>query len=79
MWLDSGVDYRTKFVATRNKFFVFSECNANRELDEAFKILASRENDVIRSRILTIKNRNVTLNSTCGRVADCTFEELCDR
>ncbi|XP_035227845.1 AFG1-like ATPase isoform X2 [Stegodyphus dumicola] len=79
MWLDSGVDYRTKFVATRNKFFVFSECHANRELDEAFKILASRENDVIRSRILTIKNRNVTLNTTCGRVADCTFEELCDR
>ncbi|XP_054717943.1 AFG1-like ATPase [Uloborus diversus] len=79
IWLDSGVDYRTKFAPSRNRFFVKSECDAKRELDEAFKILASRENDVIRPKTLTIKNRNVTLSTTCGRVADCTFEELCDR
>ncbi|GIY63019.1 AFG1-like ATPase [Caerostris extrusa] len=79
MWLDSGVDYRTKFSGSKNKFYVASESNAKRELDEAFKILASKENDVIRPKTLTIKNRNVTLQKTCGQVADCTFKELCDR
>jgi len=44
-----------------------------------FKIFASRENDVIRPRTLTIKARNVTFEKTCGRVADCQFNELCDR
>ncbi|GFX35270.1 putative ATPase N2B [Trichonephila clavipes] len=56
-----------------------SESNAKRELDEAFKVLASQENDVVRPKTLTIKNRNVKLQKTCGRVADCTFVELCDR
>ncbi|GFS43958.1 AFG1-like ATPase [Trichonephila inaurata madagascariensis] len=79
MWLDSGVDYRTKFSGSRNRFFVASESNAKRELDEAFKVLASQENDVVRPKTLTIKNRNVKLQKTCGRVADCTFVELCDR
>ncbi|GIX86375.1 hypothetical protein CDAR_590441 [Caerostris darwini] len=79
MWLDSGVDYRTKFSGSKNKFYVASESNAKRELDEAFKILASKENDVIRPKTLTIKNRNVILQKTCGQVADCTFKELCDR
>ncbi|KAF8793127.1 AFG1-like ATPase isoform X1 [Argiope bruennichi] len=79
MWLDSGVDYRTKFSGSKNRFYVHSESNATRVLDEAFKLLASRENDVIRPKTLTIKNRNVTLQKTCGRIADCTFKELCDR
>ncbi|KAG8176053.1 hypothetical protein JTE90_006834 [Oedothorax gibbosus] len=79
MLLDSGIDYRTKFAGSRNRFFVFSESNATRELDEAFKVLANQENDVVRPRTLTIKNRNVVLKRTCGRVADCTFAELCDR
>lgn len=79
MWLDSGVDYRTKFSGSRNRFFVASESNAKRELDEAFKVLASQENDIVRPKTLTIKNRNVKLQKTCGRVADCNFLELCDR
>lgn len=37
------------------------------------------ENDVVRSRVLTIKGRNVTFNKTCGQVMDSTFQELCDR
>jgi len=52
---------------------------ADKELDRLFKIFASRENDVIRARTLTIKGRNVTFYKTCGGIADCTFQELCDR
>lgn len=52
---------------------------ADQELEQLFKIFASRETDSIRSRTLTIKGRNVTFARTCGRVADCTFTELCDR
>lgn len=37
------------------------------------------ENDVVRSRVLSIKGRNVTFNRACGQVLDSTFEELCDR
>lgn len=77
--LDSGVDYRLKSVPGKKTFFVLSECNADEELDRLFKILASRENDMIRPKTLTIKGRNVTFPVTCGQVADCTFEELCDR
>ena len=55
------------------------EDDADKQLDRIFKILANRENDTIRPRTLTIKERNVSFNKTCGRVADCTFDELCDR
>lgn len=37
------------------------------------------ENDSVRSRILSIKGRNVTFDKTCGQVMDSTFQELCDR
>lgn len=41
--------------------------------------MASKETDSVRPRILTIKGRNVLFAKTCGRVADCSFSELCDR
>lgn len=34
---------------------------------------------VTRPRVLNVHNRKVRLNKACGSVADCTFEELCDR
>lgn len=34
---------------------------------------------VTRPRVLNVQNRKVRLNKACGSVADCTFEELCDR
>lgn len=37
------------------------------------------ENDVVRSRTISIRGRNVTFRKTCGQVLDTTFEELCDR
>uniref|UniRef100_H2SHF6 AFG1 like ATPase a n=1 Tax=Takifugu rubripes TaxID=31033 RepID=H2SHF6_TAKRU len=32
-----------------------------------------------RPRVLNVHNRKVRLNKACGTIADCTFEELCDR
>lgn len=62
-------------------FFIFFRSNEESEvqLDKIFKMLASKENDHVRRRTLTIKGRNVIFYKTCGQVADCTFEELCDR
>lgn len=34
---------------------------------------------VTRPRVLNVHNRKVRLNKACGTIADCTFEELCDR
>jgi len=53
--------------------------DATNDVDKVFKYLCSMENDIIRSRIITIRGRNVTFRKTCGRVLDTTFEELCDR
>lgn len=30
-------------------------------------------------RSLTVLGRDVTLEKTCGSIADCTFDELCGR
>lgn len=53
--------------------------DAVNDLDKVFKYLCSMENDVIRSRTISIRGRNVTFRKTCGQVLDSTFEELCDR
>lgn len=34
---------------------------------------------VTRPRTLKLLAREVSLMKTCGTIADCTFEELCDR
>ncbi|XP_059470407.1 putative ATPase N2B [Neocloeon triangulifer] len=78
--LDSGIDYRLKSLPGRQRsYFVKKDCEANLEADKIFKFLCSMENDIIRPKTLRIKGRNVTFQRTCGQVADCTFEELCDR
>lgn len=63
--------------------FIFSNSSKSEEADKAigkiFKYLSSMENDVVRSRILNVKGRNVTFEKTCGQVMDSTFAELCDR
>lgn len=41
--------------------------------------MSSKENDVVRSRTISIRGRNVTFKKTCGQILDSTFEELCDR
>lgn len=30
-------------------------------------------------RLLSVLGRDVTLEKTCGSIADCTFDELCGR
>ncbi|XP_064473307.1 AFG1-like ATPase [Ornithodoros turicata] len=78
--LDSGIDYRLKNKTGKDSFFfVIGDCEADKELDRIFKVLASQENDIIRPRTLTIKGHNVSFKKTCGQVLDCSFEELCDR
>lgn len=78
--LDSGIDYRQKSLPSKQKIFLLNtQPDTEHQLDQLFKIFASRENDTIRSKTLTVLGRNVTFSTTCGRVADCTFDELCDR
>lgn len=53
--------------------------DATSDVDKVFKYLCSQENDVVRSRTISIRGRNVTFERTCGQVLDSTFAELCDR
>lgn len=76
--LDSGIDYRLKGAKGRTNYFVKAESPLD-PIEPIFKLLCSKENDVIRSRTFTILGRNVTFNKTCGGVLDTTFAELCDR
>ncbi|XP_054163131.1 putative ATPase N2B isoform X2 [Oppia nitens] len=71
-------NYRQKSLPSKQIYFLIEE-DAEKELQRMFKILSSRENDTIRPKTVTIKERNVTFAKTCGRIADCTFDELCDR
>lgn len=48
-------------------------------MNKIFKILCSKENDIVRPKTLIIMGRNVTFPKTCGQVLDATFEELCDQ
>lgn len=42
-----------------------------------FKLLSSKETDVVRSRILSIFGRNLKVERACGGTLDATFDELC--
>jgi len=78
--IDSGVDYRQRKSTGKDKFyFASTECEPSDELDRLFKWLCSRENDVVRPRSLIVQGRQVNFDKSCGRVLDCTFDELCDR
>lgn len=77
--LDSGVDYRLKTGLRDEKIYFIKGEDATSDVDKVFKYLCSKENDVVRSRTISIRGRNVTFERTCGQVLDSTFEELCDR
>ncbi|CAG9822605.1 unnamed protein product [Phaedon cochleariae] len=76
--LDSGTDYRLKFMGNRTNFFVKSKFPLD-PIPKIFKVLASRENDVVRSKVFRILGRNVEFNKVCGGVLETSFEELCGR
>uniref|UniRef100_A0A3B3HK74 AFG1 like ATPase a n=1 Tax=Oryzias latipes TaxID=8090 RepID=A0A3B3HK74_ORYLA len=78
--LDSGIDYRKQNRPSAGKlYFLSSEPDVEATLDKMFDELAFRQNDITRPRVLNVHNRKVVLSKACGTVADCTFQELCDR
>ncbi|XP_051578183.1 AFG1-like ATPase isoform X2 [Myxocyprinus asiaticus] len=78
--LDSGIDYRRRNRPAAGKlFYLSSEPNVDATLDKLFDELAFKQNDITRPRSLKVHGRILTLNKACGTIADCTFEELCDR
>ncbi|XP_074548295.1 AFG1 like ATPase a isoform X1 [Halichoeres trimaculatus] len=78
--LDSGIDYRKRNRPSAGKlYFLSSEPDVEVTLDKMFDELAFKQNDITRPRVMNVHNRKVRLNKACGTIADCTFEELCDR
>ncbi|KAL7873119.1 hypothetical protein AOLI_G00121900 [Acnodon oligacanthus] len=78
--LDSGIDYRKRNRPAAGKlFYLSSEDNVQETLDKLFDEMAFKQNDITRPRSLKVHGRTVTLSKACGTIADCTFEELCDR
>lgn len=77
--LDSGVDYRLKAGSGENKIYFIKEKDVTKDVENVFKYLCSKENDIVRPRTISIRGRNVNFQRTCGRVLDSTFDELCDR
>ncbi|XP_040284785.1 AFG1-like ATPase isoform X2 [Bufo bufo] len=78
--LDSGIDYRKRVLSAASKiYFLISEADVETVMDKLFDELAEKQNDVTRPRILKVQGRELKLSKACGSIADCTFEELCDR
>ncbi|XP_077409521.1 lactation elevated protein 1 homolog B [Vanacampus margaritifer] len=78
--LDSGVDYRRLHKTGAEKlYFLTGEPGADPVLDAMFDELAFKQNSFTGPKVLTVLGREVTLEKTCGSVADCTFHELCGR
>ncbi|KAK7132926.1 hypothetical protein R3I94_014973 [Phoxinus phoxinus] len=78
--LDTGIDYRKrKMKSSERLYFISSEPDAENAVDALFEELADAQNDVTRPRVLSVQGREVTLSRTCGTIADCTFQELCER
>ncbi|XP_065820189.1 LOW QUALITY PROTEIN: lactation elevated protein 1 homolog B [Labrus bergylta] len=78
--LDSGIDYRRLDKAEAGKlYYLTEEPGAEAFLDALFEELALTQKSVTGPRLLTVLGRDVTLEKTCGSIADCTFEELCGR
>ncbi|KAJ3613541.1 hypothetical protein NHX12_019788 [Muraenolepis orangiensis] len=78
--LDSGIDYRRRNRPSAGKlYFLSSEADVHAKLDKLFDELAFKQNDITRPRVLDVQGRKVGLDKACGTIADCTFQELCDR
>ncbi|KAM3861076.1 lactation elevated protein 1 homolog B [Diretmus argenteus] len=76
--LDSGMDYRRMDKPAAGKlYYLTTEPDAEAFMDALFDELALRQRSATGPRVLTVQGRNVTLEKTCGSIADCTFNELC--
>ncbi|XP_042360001.1 lactation elevated protein 1 homolog B [Plectropomus leopardus] len=78
--LDSRIDYRRLDSSAVGKlYYLTREPGAEAFLDALFEELALSQKSVTGPRSLTVLGRDVTLEKTCGSIADCTFDELCGR
>ncbi|NP_001020653.2 lactation elevated protein 1 homolog B [Danio rerio] len=78
--LDTGIDYRTREMKPAGRlYYISSEPDAENAVNALFEELAFRQNDVTRPRVLNVQGREVTLSRTCGTIADCSFQELCEQ
>ncbi|KPM05009.1 lactation elevated protein 1-like protein [Sarcoptes scabiei] len=77
--LKSGIDYRRLVDVNKHRIYFVKDDKTNETLDLMFKVMSQNENDYPRSRVLTVKGRDVSLKRTCGRILDSSFAELCDR
>ncbi|CAG03614.1 unnamed protein product, partial [Tetraodon nigroviridis] len=78
--LDSGTDYRRlgKAGAAR-AFYLTRNAGAEAALDALFEELSFRQKSDTGPQTLSVLGRPVTLQKTCGSIADCTFDELCGK
>ncbi|XP_030576957.1 lactation elevated protein 1 homolog B [Archocentrus centrarchus] len=78
--LDTGIDYRKLEKAAAGKlYYLTGEPGAEAFLDALFEELSLRQKSATGPRVLSVLGRDVTLEKTCGTIADCTFDELCGR
>ncbi|XP_067841095.1 lactation elevated protein 1 homolog B isoform X2 [Heptranchias perlo] len=78
--LNSGIDYRKRALPGAGKlYYLTSEADVEAVVDKLFDELAQKQNDITRPRILKVQGRELRLSKACGTMADCTFEELCDK
>uniref|UniRef100_UPI00398F09C6 lactation elevated protein 1 homolog B isoform X2 n=1 Tax=Pristiophorus japonicus TaxID=55135 RepID=UPI00398F09C6 len=78
--LNSGIDYRKRALSGAAKhYYLTSEADVEAVMDKLFDELAQKQNDITRPRILKVQGRELRLSKACGTMADCTFEELCDK
>ncbi|XP_072264836.1 AFG1-like ATPase isoform X3 [Pyxicephalus adspersus] len=72
-------DESSTHMNKRRSLVCTSEADVEAVMDKLFDELAQKQNDVTRPRILKVQGRELKLSKACGSIADCTFEELCDR
>lgn len=77
--LDSNIDYRKVPTEIKKVYFVTTKQVEDVNIESLFKVLSLAENDLVGPKIFIVNNRQVRLNKTCGRIADCEFSELCEQ
>ncbi|GMT00760.1 hypothetical protein PENTCL1PPCAC_22934, partial [Pristionchus entomophagus] len=76
--LESGKDFRRVGQDNSTLFLVEKAGeNIDHNMDIIFKSLITQENDTVRSRQLDVLGRQLNVSKSCGRVADLTYQELC--
>nr|CAD2153084.1 unnamed protein product [Meloidogyne enterolobii] len=77
--LDSEIDYRKTSSQAEGMFFVGKSVEIENKIENEFKILCTKENDVVGSKTINILGRTLFIEKCCGRIAYLHFDELCGR